>query len=172
MGKQIAVITAIIVFLVLGSALLFTQKDSQNSNTNPSQNIILPRGVITPQELWTKRNELENTEVIVQGNLNISWSCTDAACSPEYPDCNSCFGVVSFEIDKQNGIFIPIRANDDLNRYSCTDPANSNNISCHSLEPGKTYRLTGTFKKDEAYHYSPNKEYYTFALYITHYTEV
>jgi len=97
------------------------------------------KGYYTPEETYQNASVLVGRVITVKGKLEIvSSACTQAVCPPENPCCNSCNYQLGFRLDKYRSIY--------LHGINSGCPGNSCRAECRSIQPGKTYRITGNLR--------------------------
>lgn len=149
-------LVTIIIITLSSVVVILTRVDSDKSfNQEPAtqtpgsltQKITPHTSALSAEELWKRRKELEGKKVTVQGSVKVHWSCTEMPCegsAEEY--CKRCTGELSLELADHSKLELRDQEGNPIN---CSAKGNNDNqvkdINCPQLEPGNTYRLTGTF---------------------------
>ena len=99
------------------------------------------RGYYTPEELYRNAAALVGQTVAVRGKVEIvAGICTEIACPPDNPCCNSCNYSLGFKIDEFQRIYFSGKA------AGCT--GDDCHAECMDLKEGGWYEITGRLWKD------------------------
>ena len=97
------------------------------------------RGYYTPGEVYRNAAALGGKTITVRGNIKIVSSfCTEVACPPDNPCCNSCYYHMAMPIDTNYSIW--------LTGENAGCRGNSCRADCRLPDEGHPYEITGALK--------------------------
>jgi hypothetical protein len=99
------------------------------------------KGYYTPEEAYRNAAALVDRVITVRGKVDIvAGMCTEEACPPDNPCCNSCQYGLGFILDAFHSLYFSGEA------AACG--GDDCHVECDFLDPGGSYEITGRMWKD------------------------